>query len=394
MRLRPALALALAPLAALRAQPAPRLTLDAVLDAEDARAATDEQLTVLKASARDPSRALRVVAVRALGRLQRPSLIPDIAAALGDASPEVRAVAATALLDAAALDGTAEARTPLIFHLTVERDPAVVGALAEALGWLPERDTARVAGTAHTLAAHARTALEKEMPSVALRGVAHGLFGLARQPAARHGLPSDVVRRLTELAGYHRSGGSSADVEVRVLAAYALAAAEHASEVALAAVLADPDPRVRAAATRAVGSGMLTDTAAAERVGRRALADPAPSVRSLAVSAWARRFGVRLGCAPFVAAAHDSATSVRLPALDALGTACEAGSSAAALLDSVAGTLPAPRGTDAGAWHASAHALVALAAVAPERVRARLGAFVSSPDFFVREYYALTHGRY
>jgi cyclophilin family peptidyl-prolyl cis-trans isomerase/HEAT repeat protein len=135
----------------------------------------------------------------------------------------------------------------------------------------------------------------------------------------------------------------------------------------------------------------VRDSAAAVRLAERALADRAFEVRTFAVGAYARRFGGRRGCAPLRAAAADANLTVRLQGLDALGAAgaaCAGDDSSVALLDRVAGAL----GTE-GSWHAPAHALVALAALAPERARARLAPFATSPDFFVRDYAARAAAR-
>lgn len=364
-------------------------TLAALRDAEDARAQTPAQLGVLRAGLTARSSAVRRTAARAIGRLERAALIPDLGMALSDQSPYVRYAAARALILASKHGGAPEARSALLARLAIERDDSVIGALTESLGWIAHADTTQVRATAETLVAHSRLSSGTDTRSTVLRGVAHGLYGLARQPVARKGLPPAAVARLGELVTYHRTvSGPRTDVEIRVLATMAISAGEHAAESLLASALADREPSVREWTMRAVFDGTLTDSVAAERLARRAMADAAPSVRSLAVAAFARRFGVRRGCSPYVAAIADRVLMVRLQGVDALSAGCEPGSPAVQLLDSLVLTLPTPRGNDAGAWHLPAHALVSLAVLAPARARTRLPAFAANPDFFVRDYAA------
>ena len=73
----------------------------AVLQAEDRRAASTADLYTLRAGARSGDPQIVRLAVRAIGRLERPALIADITPALRHALPEVRAEAATAIGQAA-----------------------------------------------------------------------------------------------------------------------------------------------------------------------------------------------------------------------------------------------------------------------------------------------------
>ncbi|AHG88316.1 peptidyl-prolyl cis-trans isomerase cyclophilin type [Gemmatirosa kalamazoonensis] len=371
-------AAALALLLAAPAAAQPRSTLDALVDAEDARAATPAQLALLRAGLRDASPVVRRVAARALGRLERDALVPDLVAALDDRDAGVRAAAAEALIAATAHGDAPAARAAVLAHLAAERDPSASASLAEAAGWIAVADTASVRAAADALAARS--------DERAAHGAARGLYGLARQPAARGALPASAVARLSALVSRRRASSGRDDVETRELAALALVAAQQAPESVLATALDDDAPAVRTVAARAVAT--MRDSTAAERIARRALADPAAPVRTFAVGAFARRFAGRRGCAPYLAAAADLDLTVRLQALDALGTACAGVDSAVALLDRVAGSLGG-----SGSWHAPAHALVALAALDPVRARARLGAFERSTDFFVRDYAARAAAR-
>src|SRR5688500_12677308 len=82
----------------LHAQTVNRLT---ILQAEDRRAPTARDLSILRLGARGRDGANALIAVRALGRLERPALISDLLPALRHALPEVRAEAANAIGQAA-----------------------------------------------------------------------------------------------------------------------------------------------------------------------------------------------------------------------------------------------------------------------------------------------------
>ena len=120
----------------------------AIVAAEDRRAPTPGDLASF-----EPVRAAEMpqtvrIAVRALGRLERPELIADIVPSLKHALPEIRAEAANAIGQAAQgwthqpastaprtnLDTAVAALTA---RLTVEADPNVRAVIGETLGRLP-----------------------------------------------------------------------------------------------------------------------------------------------------------------------------------------------------------------------------------------------------------------
>ena len=90
------------------ATPAPGVTRAAILEAEDARAATAEQLQVLTVAAVSGPVPLQVLAVRALGRLERPGLVGTLVPLLDAAQAPVRAEAANALAQSAGADEAAQ----------------------------------------------------------------------------------------------------------------------------------------------------------------------------------------------------------------------------------------------------------------------------------------------
>ena len=80
---------------------APRTTRLAVLQAEDRRAPTPRDLAIIRSGLHGGDAQTVRVAVRALGRLERPALIPDIIPSLRHALPEIRSEAANAIAQAA-----------------------------------------------------------------------------------------------------------------------------------------------------------------------------------------------------------------------------------------------------------------------------------------------------
>src|SRR6478735_11395833 len=72
-----------------------------LLQAEDRRAPSAQDLATLRAGARSGDPQTARIGLRALGRLERPALIPDILPGLRHPLPEVRAEAANAIAQAA-----------------------------------------------------------------------------------------------------------------------------------------------------------------------------------------------------------------------------------------------------------------------------------------------------
>jgi len=82
-------------------EPAARTTRLAVLQAEDRRAQTPRDLAIIRSGLHGGDGQTVRVAVRALGRLERPALIPDLIPSLRHALPEIRSEAANAIGQAA-----------------------------------------------------------------------------------------------------------------------------------------------------------------------------------------------------------------------------------------------------------------------------------------------------
>jgi len=366
--------------------PAPRATRLAILMAEDRRAPAPRDLVTIRAGTRSPDPETAVVAVRALGRLERPALVPDILPSLRHELPEVRAEAANALgqalagadSPAATIDGALNA---LIARLNVETESSVRGAIYETLGRIPTTvdGIQRVDNLLVTAFAHEGT-IEGRL------GLASGFEALVRLHG-REQPPSDgAIGALRSMAATTPPNGRlppdpSRDVRVRRLALEALIAAEGMDRPTLDHAADDPDLQVRRLAMRAAGASTFPVDTLTE-----GLTDSAAMVRIDALRAMRVR-GSDVICPGAVIATGDSDLQVVLVALDELAI-CGASTDAVAILQHVVDDL-----TDAGkprAWHRAAHALVSLASAAPERGAAALGQFAGSRIWQLRMYAART----
>jgi cyclophilin family peptidyl-prolyl cis-trans isomerase/HEAT repeat protein len=355
----------------------------AILQAEDRRAATANDLAVLRAGARSDDAQTRRMAIRAIGRLERPALIPDLTPQLRHALPEVRAEAANAIGQAAQgwkADRTSvEARAltsalaTLVARLRVEAEPDVRSALCETIGRLPylvaadveqaERALVAVGGSADTIADRL--------------GVAKGFESLARVVQKIQPLGPESIALLRRLVV--TSGDSAGGARIRRLAVEALVTANALDAPTLRAAASDADAQVRREAVRAAALPARDHAEADVEIVRAALTDVAPMVRFEALR------GRRGDCDATVAATRDRDMHVVLLAFDELA-ACGESADALATLERTLDDL-----SDVGlprAWHRSAHALVALASAQPARAAAKLPPFKTSRVWQLRLYAA------
>jgi cyclophilin family peptidyl-prolyl cis-trans isomerase/HEAT repeat protein len=368
----------------------PAVTRLAVLQAENRRAPTVRDLALIRSGTRSSDPETARIAVRALGRLERPPLVSDILPVLNHPLPEVRAEGANAL--GQALKGTnaepaASAQIAdsvvgaLITRLSIEVDPAVRGAIYETLG-----RAATTEAQIERVEAVLVEAAGREASNDGRLGVASGFEALVRlhrheHPPARATI--DAMRSMVSLVPLvgHNQPDPARDVRVRRVALEALVTAEAVDAPTLQRAERDPDPQVRRLAMRAVPAtgGVGTDRLT------RGLADNASMVRLEALRAM-RGLGADVLCPAATAAAADRDPHVALAALDQL-SACSAAPDAIALLERVAGD-PADVVGSARGWHRAAHALTALAAAAPERSKALIARVAGSPVWQLRMYAA------
>ena len=356
----------------------------AVLQAEDRRAQTPNDLAVLRAGARADDAQTRRVAIRALGRLERPSLIPDITPGLRHALREIRSEAANAIGQAAQgwkRDPPSAAAVDAVVHtlaarLAIEADGDVRATICESVGRLPYATAAQVESAERTLLAVAARG-----GSVSDRlGVAKGIEALVRIAKRLRG-PGDEARALLRHLATAGPGEAATGARVRRLAMEALISAAAMDDEVVRAASHAPDLQVRRLAMRAAAAARTPATNAAIAAG---LSDGSPIVRLEALRAFHGGPADTM-CAASVSAAADGDMAVLLVALDQLAD-CSASAEAEAVLVRAVTDLSeaaSPRG-----WHGAAHGLVALAAAFPTRGSAVLPQFSSSRIWQLRLYAA------
>lgn len=379
---------------------------------ENARALGEGGVEPLRSAATRASPVVRRAAVRALGRLQRPDQLDAIAEALADADARVRVEAANAVGQALqgvrTLPPNDEARRANldagvdVLVRMAERfpDPVFLGVVARTLGRLPyadsvvPREVERVLVEMGNRPGAGKRALVRSDARVA-KGILHGLYTLARA-RRQTGAPSPVALSAMrwgttfglDSAAAIAGGSAEANAQVRRLAWLGLNTAGDTSSELVRRAHRDGDEQVRRLAV--VAAGALRDTAVRRAVVSASLGDRSFLVRFEAVRAY-RTLPAPRPCAPLVAATSDANPHVMLAAIDALGAGCDDGAVAAdtllALFDRRNATHAVrPRGGTS--WHVHAHALAALARVAPETAIPLLRRDARHPLWQVRLYVA------
>lgn len=374
-----------------------------MLIAEDQRAESDADLAPLREglTSRDP--ALRRQAVRAIGRLERADLLPLISRLLSDENIDVRAEAVNAVGQIGTrADGLAGAKSRLVARLKAEQHPRVRGVIAATLGRLSFTSPRDVQETEQLLAAllpapavpssKAPVRAGRDVQSIThlnldeVAGAVEGLEALLRQSGKLTAPAADTVARL-RTAGSIQGRPEDADqlARIRRLARLALNAAAVIDREWLEVGAADSDDEVRRLTmitARAPGA-----VESREQIVSKGLADSNPRVRYEALQTFGRHFQ-KTSCTPVIAARRDINAHVSLLAIDLLGNGCPNGAAAIAALPPTAA--PTRSGTEA--WHAQAHALVALAKLSPAPAREALRVALTDPVWQIRMYAATAAG--
>ena len=360
-------------------RPDPRATTYlAIAGAEDARPTEGRNLETLLRASQLEHVFLRQTAIRALGRLQSPDLLDEIAGHLGDPRAEIRAEAADAVAQAVhGSDGQA-AYDLLMERLAVETAMGVRGVLARSLGRLQLDDEHRV----QTLSAllDLTRVDNQDAPVSQMGGVALGIESLIR---AGTPLTERARGRLTNLLGYDLLDGRQEPESgrVRSMAVAALGRAGAMGVRQVEPTLRDPSVRVRIAASGYLGA---VPAAAQPELIRRALGDPSVGVRINAVRQLVQSKRDATACSRLIAVAtQDMARGTRVLAMDGLAEPCGNTDVQSQALLGAASTLGAETTDD---WQVPAHALVSLAHLSPELARRVLPAFVNHDNPSVRGY--------
>jgi cyclophilin family peptidyl-prolyl cis-trans isomerase/HEAT repeat protein len=349
-----------------------------VLVAEDARASD-----LLEATDLEDARA-RLAAVRALGRLEDPALVAEIAGSLADTDDSVRAAAVEAMAQAVHGAAGIAVLDRLLQLVPSEPDPTVRASLARSIGRLMV-DAAGRRRAADALVALATSSEGGDPPARTLVGVALGFEALTRA-APDEGISGEAGNRLEALATFGRADPD--DVQAARIRALALTALGRVRRMTLELVEAgstDPDPEVRRTVLR-----YLDAVVPARRAGfiDRALTDPSPRVVLEALRIVGAGPRTESACERLLAAAApEGDPGVRAVALTALGRPCPARTPQVGALRTAAAALTEdPNAT----WQPAARALVSLARIDGPSARGLLTRYVNHPSSFVRVYAAHT----
>ncbi len=356
----------------------PRLQqLQRLLTAEDARGLGADSVQPLIEGAGDRDPVIRRVAVRGIGRLQRPEMVPRLTVALSDAVPAVRAEAANAIAQSVRHLRRAPAADPgwrfaldgeraLLSALGRERNDPAADAIAEAVGRLPF-DSSR--------ARAAERMIRERAGSSPGYGALHAFYTLALARRQTGNLEPESIGRLKT------ASRSAADPRARRMAMLTLGVSSALDSGTTLAGTRDADDQVRRLALTGVAA---LPAAVRSDILARALRDTSIIVRAAAV-ALARARGTPAECAGLIAATGDAHPYVAMVALDSLGPPCPTDSVRATL----AAVLDQPRtGLPAHAWQAPAHALVSLARADAGAAAPFIERFAAAPRWQERLYAA------
>jgi cyclophilin family peptidyl-prolyl cis-trans isomerase/HEAT repeat protein len=358
-----------------------------MLVAEDRRSLAADEFAPLKEALAEGS--LRRQAVRAIGRFERPELIPLIAPALND-GVGIRAEAAGALAQLARTpEAAAEVQTLLLARAALDAEAGlweVWGEVAAALGRLPYGSADQAARTEAVLVAQLPSPDSFTEPeTAAILGSVRGLESLVRVSRKIAVLQPATWDRLRWSATAQRPAADPRSAWIRRLAMNALLTGGEATTSIVERALADKDSEVRRLG--AVTAGADGPVQERGRLLKIALADADPQVRLEGVRGWARQLQAT-DCAPVRAAVRDANPHVMLQAIDALGAPCP-GADGAPELSAIVETLNASRPRT---WHAPAHAIVSLARQSPAAARSALPRFAQHGTWQVRMYAARAAG--
>jgi cyclophilin family peptidyl-prolyl cis-trans isomerase len=323
-----------------------------VLVAEDARAPDPTSLQIIVDATHQSDAAIRAIAVRALGRLERPSLIQYIAPLVAAPEAAVRSAAVDALGQAlfdTRPDDTRESRVRvaniLTTRLEAEPDPEVRGTLARTLGRLGYETEEEVRRAEAVLAAGLTG------PPPELEGTLRGLEHLFRVRGSKVAPAAATVDRLRHVAVKTWPTVDAAFEPERFatsrrLAVQILRAAGALDPATASAAFHDADWQVRRLVAHV----------------SEALRDRAPQVRLEAVRIWAEQPTVSPArCAELLGAARDPDPHVARQAIARLGRPCFDLDSMADALRLVANLARDGRNAKRGRWHVASTALGALA---------------------------------
>jgi len=353
-----------------------------------------EARRVLERGLRSSNPRVRQLTVRAVGRFESPALLPLLTPAVFDHAPRVRADAANAVAQLFQWGGEPEGAAELLKSAwRQETSPRVRAALARSLGRLPYTEEAGLRATESLLVSSTAQGVRDPRAVV---GVARGItdLGLSRRRLGLE-MPSSLLGRLGDVAFNDEPGvlevnpyAPTQEDRVRRAAMNGLGRLGGVTATVVDFAGRDPDPEVRRLGARGAGALPAFDAA---RLLTPYFRDPDPAVRFEALGAYGRAAQATRGCGPVLGALSDDGPHTRLLALDLLGRGCQL-SERARVLDALRRRArPLAEGAwPLEAWHEPAHALAALARVAPTEAGPLAGSAARGEPWQVRAYAAQT----
>ena len=343
------------------------------IDALRARQMEDVRLLLELARSKDVS--THTKAVRALGRLERREVIPDLLRYLIAAPIDETANAIAQAFHGAPLPGdtggeqVAGALEALAsvggIPLEPAQRPGPIGPVALAIGRLPYERAEQVQAAEAYLLRMMRAADSDPLLRPALPDITRGVEILARL-RGRLSLPGSdtvdalrgiVINRRLEYPAPARLNAMEALIAARGVDAETLRIAATAGGSASESTM----QLRRLAAVVLSGAGAPMEPTERTELIAGLLADRSPVVRIEAVRAWGRQESSTNGCQRLLDTIRDTSLPVALVAIDMLGDQCRDDVNVTDRLTVEARTPPA------NDWHRESHALVALAKRSPGR---------------------------
>ena len=368
----------------------------AILAVEDAASPTAADIALLVRSAGLPDEDIRRAAIRALGRTEQRDVIPHLMPHLkGGMRSEAAFAIAQAMQGPPLTLDTAGSQVEAIQNVLIslaraEETATPLGEFAHSLGRLPYTHPDQVAKTDEVLrdilrlvnlrlirrkAGDAAPAIRGALKGAELLGRLHGKHGPFSDELIS-ALRGHATERIAEV-GLHDRGPTAH-------AFMALIAVRGVDEDSLDLSLRSSDDAVRRLATLTLSSGgsPIVGSARADAI-RAAMRDANEQVRYEALRGYARHQAKEDGCQPLVDLLGDTSPHVALAAIDALGDVCKGDETVVNRLTAESRTPP-----NVGSWHREAHALVALAKLAPENATIPLTSHSRHTVWQVRMYAA------
>ncbi len=355
-----------------------------VLNAERLWAGADVLLPIAQKGG-----ASRDNAIRALGRLEDPTLVPSLFGIGG--SPAVTAAAI-----AQSLYGFDPALNPDLLQrvwewmwtaagsdlAAAQTSPEKVGDVALPIGSIRWADAEQVRNAERLLATLAGATANDRMHGGQYSAAIHGLEALARVNAKLVQFDDTTVRRLSNSVQNVAANDDAASA--RLYAFMALAAAHGLKTEVIRKALTDDDWQIRRAAMQFI-AGKTGDMEEVTRIAlsHEGLRDASPHVRYETLRAYALHAAATEGCQPLLDALTDTDVTVALEAMDALGDQCKGDEDVTTRVATEVRTPPVQ-----GPWQREAHAYVSLARRDPDRAAIATEAFVTHSVWWVRLYAA------